>query len=196
MVSLSLTFPPQCLHFCLPHLVSEEFWKVGTSFCTATCTWASCSTPRVCGWCYGNNREIAPSPFGCTVPMQCRDGISPRCLLLASPPVLPVSYPVPTLHQSSSPLFSSAPSFLSPSGACIHLPFPLLPSLVGPWMPHLLKPSPGLWFLICLPAAVLLPWAPLPPSSVFPLTVHVACSLLVSWNTNTSLTGGNENTWK
>lgn len=82
---------------------------------------------------------------------QCRDGISPRCLLLASPPVQPLSVFQCLLSISTffPSLFSPVPNFLSPSRVFVHLPFhhsvTLLPSLMAHRKPRLLMPSPGLW---------------------------------------------------
>lgn len=45
-------------------------------------------------------------PLGAQLPMQCRESVSPRCLLLISPPVqpLPVSWSVPTPRFNPLPI--------------------------------------------------------------------------------------------
>ena len=112
-------------------------------------------------------------------PMQCRDGTSPRCLLLASSPAqpLPVSCPVPCLHFKLLPLcFHLFRIFCHPL-KCLSI---CLPTIQSPCSHHSwLTESPTCLcrLLVCLLAAFPLPWALLPPSSVFPLIVHVGAHL-------------------
>lgn len=187
----------------VPSLV-KRFGRRRQAFCTATCTSRPCSTPRICGWCYSNNREIASSRFECTVShavwRQHLSQMSSAGFFSCSTPACFFSSACSPFQPSSLLCFHLSPVFYLPLEF-----FSICLSTTQPPCSHhsratespaCLSPIPRCPVLLRLPAAFLLPWVLLPPPSVFPVIIHTTCSLFISWNTGTSLTDGNKNIWK
>lgn len=134
------------------------------------------------------------SIFQCSAGMASPSDVFCWFLLLFNPCLFVVQYKLLPFSVCTCPQFFVCLWRLCPSAFPPHNPLASITQGL-PWDSLF---SVIFWSLVLLslPAAFLLPWALLPPCSAFPLIIHVACSLLISWNTGTSLTDGNKNIWK